>query len=83
MFIYYSNTQARNRDFRGSDFFVVLNVDERMERQGWVVWKENGHYPDVIVELMSPSTAEADTCVKKRHLRADFPHSRLLCIRPL
>ncbi len=65
MFIYYSSTQARNRDFREPDFFVVLNVDGSQERQGWVVWEENGRYPDVIVELMSPSTAAADTGVKK------------------
>jgi hypothetical protein len=24
MFVYYSSEQARNRDFRGSDFFAVL-----------------------------------------------------------
>ena len=65
MFVYYSSIQARNRDFKGPDFFVVLDVDGIRERQGWVVWEENGRYPDVIVELMSPSTAEADTGVKK------------------
>jgi len=27
MFIYYSNRQIRNEDFRGPDFFVVLGVD--------------------------------------------------------
>jgi len=31
---------------------VVLNVDGERERQCWVVWQENGRYPDVIVELM-------------------------------
>jgi Uma2 family endonuclease len=61
MFVYYSSTQARNRDFRGPDFFAVLEVDGRKERLGWVVWEEEGHYPDAIVELMSPSTAEVDT----------------------
>jgi hypothetical protein len=30
-----------------------------------VVWEENGRYPDVIVELMSPSTAQIDTGAKK------------------
>ncbi|MDJ0903165.1 MAG: Uma2 family endonuclease [Xenococcus sp. MO_188.B8] len=65
MFIYYSSTQARNRDFRGPDFFVVLNVDGSKDRQGWVVWEEDGRYPDVIIELMSPSTAEVDTGIKK------------------
>lgn len=33
MFIYYSRTQARNRDFRGPDFFVTLNVDGSRTRQ--------------------------------------------------
>jgi len=65
MFIYYSSEQARNRDFRGPDFFAVLNVDGTTERQGWVVWEEGGRYPDVIVELMSPSTAAMDTGTKK------------------
>ncbi|MEQ9624429.1 Uma2 family endonuclease [Coleofasciculus chthonoplastes] len=65
MFIYYSSEQARNRDFRGPDFFAVLNVDGTTERQGWVVWEEGGRYPDVIVELMSPSTASMDTGTKK------------------
>ena len=65
MFIYYSSAQARNRDFRGPDFFAVLDVDGTTERQGWVVWEEGGRYPDVIVELMSSSTAAVDTGAKK------------------
>ena len=65
MFVYYSSTQARNRDFRGPDFFVALDVDGTKERQGWVVWEEEGRYPDVIVELMSPSTAQIDRGIKK------------------
>jgi Uma2 family endonuclease len=65
MFIYYSSAQARNRDFRGPDFFAVLDVDGNKERLGWVVWEENGRYPDVIIELMSPSTANVDTGAKK------------------
>ncbi|MBW4650282.1 MAG: Uma2 family endonuclease [Kastovskya adunca ATA6-11-RM4] len=65
MFVYYSRTQARNRDFKGPDFFVALNVDGTRPRQGWVVWDEDGRYPDAIVELMSPSTASTDTGVKK------------------
>ncbi len=73
MFIYYSTAQLqfdsahreRNQDFRGPDFFAVLNVDGRTNRQGWVVWEENGRYPDVIVELMSPSTARIDKNKKK------------------
>lgn len=65
MFVYYSSDQVRNRDFREPDFFVVLDVDGTTSRQGWVVWDEGGRYPDVIVELISPSTAEADKGTKK------------------
>jgi len=65
MFVYYSSEQVRNQDFRGPDFFVALGVDGTKERQGWVVWEEAGRYPDVIVELMSPSTAHQDTGKKK------------------
>ncbi|WP_293134966.1 Uma2 family endonuclease [Microcoleus sp. bin38.metabat.b11b12b14.051] len=65
MFIYFSTQQVCNRDFRGPDFFAVLGVDGNTSRQGWVVWEENGRYPDVIVELMSPATANVDTGIKK------------------
>lgn len=66
MFIYYSSTQVRNRDFRGLDFFVVLDTDGSQERQGWVVWEEDGRYPDAIVELLSSSTADVDKGAKKQ-----------------
>lgn len=65
MFIYYSSAQVRNRDFKGPDFFAVLNVDGTKERQGWVVWEEGGRYPNTIIELMSPSTAAVDIGLKK------------------
>ena len=65
MFVYYSRNQAMNRDFRGPDFFVALDVDGTRERQGWVTWEEDGRYPDVIVELLSPSTATVDRTTKK------------------
>jgi Uma2 family endonuclease len=72
MFIYYSSAQVRNRDFRGPDFFAVLNVDGNNSRQGWVVWEENGRYPDVIVELMSPSTAAIDKGINKKLYEQTF-----------
>jgi Uma2 family endonuclease len=65
MFVYYSRNQTMNRDFRGPDFFAVLGVDENRERQGWVVCEEAGRYPDVIIELLSPSTATTDRGSKK------------------
>jgi Uma2 family endonuclease len=72
MFIYYSARQARNLDFRGPDFFVALNVDGRRSRQGWVVWEEEGRYPDVIIELMSASTASVDLNEKKHLYEQTF-----------
>ncbi len=66
MFVYYSNKQVKNQDFRGPDFFVVLDVDGTIDRPGWVIWDEGGRYPDVIIELMSPSTAHVDLGDKKQ-----------------
>lgn len=65
MFIYYSLDQVRNQDFRGPDFFVVLNVDGQKERKYWATWEEEGRYPDVIVEFMSASTAQVDLTLKR------------------
>jgi len=63
MFIYYSAAQVKNQDFKGPDFFAVLNVP-KTERKSWVVWEE-GKAPDVIIELLSESTATQDKTVKK------------------
>jgi Uma2 family endonuclease len=65
MFIHFSPKHVRNQDFRGPDFFVVLDVDGTREREYWAVWEEEGRYPDVIVELLSPTTAKADRTTKK------------------
>ncbi|MDY6784818.1 MAG: Uma2 family endonuclease [Cyanobacteriota bacterium] len=64
MFVYFSLEQARNQDFRGPDFFAVLGVPKG-ERKSWVVWQE-GKGPDVVIELLSASTAKADKEDKKR-----------------
>jgi Uma2 family endonuclease len=72
MFIYYSSQQVRNKSFRGPDFFAVLNVDGNKSRQGWVVWEEEGRYPDVIIELMSPSTKNVDLVDKKNLYQNTF-----------
>lgn len=82
MFVYYSRTQAMNRDFRGPDFFVVLDVDGSRERQGWVTWEEEGRYPDVIVELLSPSTAQVDRGEKKRLYERVFKTSDYFIFDP-
>ena len=36
-FVYFSREQVCNRNFRGPDFFAVLNVDGTKTRQAWVV----------------------------------------------
>ena len=63
--IYYSPRQRKSEKFRGPDFFVVLGV-ERFPRKSWVVWEENGKYPNVIVEILSPKTAATDRGLKKQ-----------------
>lgn len=63
--IYYSPNQKKSEYFRGPDFFVVLGVEPH-PRKSWVVWNENGQYPHVIIELLSPSTAEIDRGEKKQ-----------------
>ncbi|MDY6784930.1 MAG: Uma2 family endonuclease [Cyanobacteriota bacterium] len=64
MFVYFSLEQARNQDFRGPDFFAALGVPKG-ERKSWVVWQE-GKAPDVVIELLSASTAQRDKTEKKR-----------------
>jgi Uma2 family endonuclease len=64
--IYYNPEQRKSSDFRGSDFFVVLGTARKLERKSWVVWQEGGKYPDVIVEILSNSTAAMDRGEKKQ-----------------
>jgi Uma2 family endonuclease len=62
--IYFSRQQLKTRDFRGPDFFLVKGTDNK-PRKSWVVWEEGGKYPDLIIELLSDSTAEIDRDIKK------------------
>ncbi len=70
VFVYYSPDQAedvvRNRStaYRGPDFFVVTGIDGDKPRDNWVVWLE-GKYPDLIIELLSDTTADNDKNTKK------------------
>ncbi len=63
--VYYSSRQPKSEDFRGADFFVVLETYPAA-RKSWVVWEEDGKYPNVIVELLSDSTAATDKGLKKQ-----------------
>lgn len=69
MSIYYSTRQLKSEDVRGPDFFVVLDT-ERKERKSWVVWEEDGKYPNFILEILSDTTAGNDRGLKK-HLYQD------------
>ena len=62
--IYYNEEQLKKRNFWGLNFFVVLDTEKR-PRKSWVVWGEPGKYPDVIVEILSDSTANIDRTNKK------------------
>jgi Uma2 family endonuclease len=64
MFVYFSPSQVRNQDYRGPDVFVVLDVPYR-DRKSWVVWEE-GKAPDVVIELLSESTAQQNKTQKKQ-----------------
>jgi Uma2 family endonuclease len=63
MFVYFSASQLKNQDFKGPDFFAVLDVP-KTERKSWVVWEE-GKAPDIVIELLSESTAHIDKTEKK------------------
>lgn len=63
MFVYYSLAQVKNQDYKGPDVFVALDVPKG-ERLSWVSWEE-GKTPDVVIELLSDSTATKDKNEKK------------------
>jgi Uma2 family endonuclease len=69
MFVYHSVEQAwavkkGRRYVRGPDVFWVDNVSSHL-RKAWVSWEEGGRLPDVIIELLSPTTAHVDRGEKK------------------
>ena len=69
--IYFSRQQLKNRDFRGPDFFLVKGTENR-PRKSWVVWEEDGRYPDLIIELLSKETARTDRTLKKELYQSRF-----------
>ena len=91
MFVYFSLEQARaiseeiaderkpKRTFRGPDGFVARNVDGTRRRQKWVVWEEDGQYPDVIFEFLSPSTRQRDLTKKKELYEQTFRTREYFC----
>jgi Uma2 family endonuclease len=66
-FLYFNTEHLRAQDFRGPDVYVATGVRPG-ERKSWVVWQE-GKAPDVVIELLSESTAAADKGEKMRIYR--------------
>jgi len=75
MFVYYSVEQAREvaeeeekklpqQAFRGPDVFWVGGVEDH-KRKIWIAWEEDGRLPDVVFEMLSPSTANKDRTEKR------------------
>ncbi len=70
--IYYSPNQKKSEYFRGPDFFVVLGTTRNQNRKSWVVWQEEGKYPNVIIEILSENTAKTDREEKKEIYQNTF-----------
>ncbi|MEH2221657.1 Uma2 family endonuclease [Nostoc sp.] len=69
--IYYSPNQKKSEYFRGPDFFVVLGTQKK-DRKSWVVWQEDGKYPNLIVEILSSLTTAVDKGLKKQVYQDTF-----------
>ena len=62
--VYYSQEQVTNRDFLSPDLFVVLDAESR-QRRSWVPWHEGGRGLNVVIEMLSDSTAVRDRGEKR------------------
>ncbi len=79
MFIYFSEQQARNRDFCGPDFFFVWGRPPLPLRPYWAIWDEDWHFPNVIIELLSDSTRKDDLGIKKEVYQDIFKTEDYFC----
>ncbi len=64
MAVYYSELQVKKNDFKAPDVYVAFDT-ERRARKSWVGWQE-GKLPDLVIELLSPSTERVDRGEKMR-----------------
>ena len=67
--------------FRGPDAFIVKGVPN-IERDAWMTWEEDGRLPDLVLELLSPSTAHVDYGEKKRLYQDVFESSEYFLYEP-
>jgi Uma2 family endonuclease len=80
--IYYDHDELRRRRFIGPDLFLVLGVSPE-PRRSWVVWEEGGRYPDLIVELLSDTTARTDKTAKRAHYQNIFRTPEYIWFDPI
>ena len=73
--------QPKKRAFRGPDFFLVKDVPDG-DREAWISWEEGGRLPDLVLELLSPSTAQADYGEKKRLYQDVFKSAEYFLYEP-
>lgn len=83
MFVYFSQQQVRNQDYRGPDFFFVKGVRADVSRETWTIWDEGGRYPDFIIELLSKTTREEDLTTKKELYDRTFHLNQYCCYDPM
>ena len=71
--IYYQKKQGKkgSHRFSGPDFFLVKDVSGH-PRKSWMVWRENNRFPNLIIEILSKSTAKVDRTDKKRLYQNTF-----------
>lgn len=58
MFVYY--VRGDRLKHVSPDVFIVFGVPKDKPRKNYLVWEEDGHTPDLVVELTSASTREED-----------------------
>lgn len=58
MFVYYQRGDRRKHV--SPDVFAVFGVPKDKDRDAYFVWEEEGHAPDVVIELTSASTKDED-----------------------
>ena len=71
MCFYYDVNQAKNKNFLGPDFYFVNGLAIGNVKV-WATWEHGGRFPDVVMELLSPSTKDRDRNEKKEIYRATF-----------
>ena len=79
LIVYYSEEQARNKDYCGPDFFFINGVSRLPLRPYWCIWQEGGRAPEFVIELLSPTTAKKDQTTKKDMYRTILHTAEYVC----